>query len=108
MARRPDFTWAMLVAGLIFLGVSLSHRDGAGRIPVRPHPLRSTARPSPSSSRPSRCIWPRIRSRQAIPPGRRVLPPHASSALQRFRWLTGGFLGSTLCYYAYGYPLSQV
>ena len=109
MARRPDLTWAMFVAGLIFLGVSLSHRGWCRENTGVPTPIEKHAQAVAVVIPPQP---PHLAAHQASP-GNPTRPEGSAAARsicnsQRFRWLTGGFLGSTLCYYAYGYPLSQV
>jgi predicted lipid-binding transport protein (Tim44 family) len=108
MPRRPDLTKAILLAGLICLGVFLSSRgwcrEGAGT-PAR---FVEAGQVAPGISAPSF----QLAAHQASP-GRQTRP-EGSAALNlpnqplNIKWLTGGFLGSLLCHYVYGYPLSYV
>ena len=108
MPRRPDRTWAMLMAGLIFLGVFLSHRGWCREGTGAPTPFEEAGQAR--AAIPSRAI--QLAAHQSTPgnPSRPEGSASPNSFYQplRFRWLTGGFLGSLLCYYAYGYPLSFV
>lgn len=98
----------MLLAGLFCLGVFLSNRgwcqegtgtlvhfEEAGRPPVRFASLSH-----------------RFAARQA-PPDHQTRPAGAATSDTfshplDLNWFTGGFLGSLLCHYVYGYPLSYV
>jgi hypothetical protein len=99
----------MFVAGLIFLGVSLSHRGWCRDNTGAPTPIEKHGQAVAVVIPPQ----PLHLAAHQAPPGNptRMEGSAATGSIcnsQRFRWLTGGFLGSTLCYYAYGYPLSQV
>ncbi len=109
MPRRPDLIWAMFVAGLIFLGVSLSHRGWCRDNTGAPPPNEKHGRAVAVVIAPQ----PLLLAAHQVTPGPSPWPEGSAAAgsicnSQRFRWLTGGFLGSLLCYYAYGYPLGQV
>jgi hypothetical protein len=108
MPRRPDLIRAMLVAGLFCLGLFLSHRgwcreatgapvrfEEAGGVPVRLSALSY-----------------RLAAHQT-PPGHQNRPAGAASSdtfnlSLNINWFTGGFVGSLLCHYVYGYPMSYV
>ena len=109
MPRRPDLTWAMLVAGLIFLGMSLSHRGWCRENTGAPTSIEKSGQAVAVVS-PTQ---PLHLAAHQVSPGNPTRPESSAAARsicssQRFRWLTGGFLGSALCYYTYGYSLSQV
>jgi predicted lipid-binding transport protein (Tim44 family) len=108
MPRRPDLARAMLLAGLFCLGVFLSNRGWCREdmgAPVRyeeagPAPLRLSS------------LSYQLAAHQA-PPGNKPRP-EGSAAPNSFCFplnlnsFTGGFLGSLLCHYVYGYPLRYV
>jgi predicted lipid-binding transport protein (Tim44 family) len=108
MPRRPDLTRAMLLAGLICLGVFLSNpgwcREATGA-PVRFEEVGQGPVKLASLSY-------RFAAHQ-IPPNHHN-PPEAAAPSNSFcspvnlNSFTGGFIGSLLCHYVYGYPLSYV
>jgi predicted lipid-binding transport protein (Tim44 family) len=108
MPRRPDRTWAMLLAGLICVGVFLSHRGWCREGTGAPARLEEAGQLRAGISSASF----QLASRQPTPgsPARPEGAAAANSFCQplRYRWLTGGFLGSLLCHFVYGYPLSFV
>jgi predicted lipid-binding transport protein (Tim44 family) len=98
----------MLLAGLICLGVFLSNRgwcrEGTGAPAGLNGASQATVRASSSSFQ---------LAAQQVPPGRQTRPKgsgalNPSSPLLSLAWFAGGFLGSLLCHYVYGYPLSSV
>ena len=108
MPRRPDRTWAMLLAGLICLGVSISEQGWSREgISASVHWEESGKGPSSIAS-----LSFQLASRQLSPepPAR---PEGSSSAIfpkqsLGYHWLAGGFLGGLLCHYVYGYPWRYV
>jgi predicted lipid-binding transport protein (Tim44 family) len=108
MPRRPDLIRAMLLAGLICLVVFLSNRgwcrEGTGA-PVRLEEARGA--PVRLSSLSFRLAAHQVPSgHQTRPAG--AAPSNAFYHPLNLSWFTGGFLGSLLCHYVYGYPLSYV
>lgn len=110
MPRRPDLIKAIFGAGLICLWVCLLNpawsRAGM-QAPVRldqalndgttvplPHYKLTADKSSPLTSTPKKSS----RSRGFVCP-----PSFGGSSF--LHWVSGGFLGSLICYYAYGYPL---
>ncbi len=109
MPCRPDLTKASLLAGLICLGVCLSgpgwSREDA-EAPVRLEEVSRVKSTTPSKSYilAARQVSPRSQARTSGT----ASPASPSSQLLNLHWLTGGFLGSLLCHYVFGYPLSHV
>ena len=108
MLRRPDRTCAMLVAGLIFLGVFLSHRGWCREGTAAPTRFEVAGKASAAIP----LLSTQLAAHQG-PPGYPTRPEAAAAQKSlclsdSLRWLTGGFLGSLLCHYAYGYSLSSV
>lgn len=108
MPRRPDLTKAMLWAGLICLWVCLLGPTGSRaemRAPVRAVQAENRgATVSSPSSRPAA----QESSPQKPTPSRHLVCPPSFGGSAILQWISGGFLGSFVCYYAYGYPLRYV
>ena len=108
MPRRPDLIKASVWAGLICLWVCLSgpawSREGI------PPPVRLATGQNFGSAVPSTSYELAAHQGKAKhltqPPG--LDSPPSSSESPILHWFSGGFLGSLLCYYVYGYPLSYV
>jgi hypothetical protein len=111
MPRRPDFIKTLLVAGLICLGVFLSHRGWCREVTGAPARFAETGQLKPGIP-PASIQLAAAAPRQAAPGGPTRPEGTATSPSYceplRFRWLTGGLLTSLLCHYVYGYPLSFV
>ncbi len=108
MPRRPDLIKAMLWAGLFCLGVFLSNRGWCREAIGAPLRFEETQRAPVKLASLSY----RLSAHQA-PPGHQTRPEdktasHAFCDPGNLTWFTGGFLGSLLCHYVYGYPLSYV
>jgi hypothetical protein len=108
MPRRPDLIRAMLLAGLICLGVFLSNRGWCRETTGAPARFNEVGQVTSTTSSPSF----QLAANQASP-GRQVRPQGAPASNSlcsplNVNWFTGGFLGSLLCHYVYGYPLSSV
>ena len=108
MPRRPDLARAMLLAGLICLGVFLSNRGWCREDTGAPARFEEAGQATSRNSSPSFQL-----AAQQVSSGRQTRP-EGSAALRStspplsLNWFTGGFLGSLLCHYVYGYPLSYV
>ncbi len=105
MPRRPDLTRAMLLAGLISLVVFLSSQGWCTGAPAR------LEEASPAPIRLSSLAY-QPAAHQATP-GHKTHPEGAAAANSfcsplNLNSFTGGFLGSLLCHYVYGYPMSFV
>jgi predicted lipid-binding transport protein (Tim44 family) len=97
----------MLLAGLICLGVFLSNRGWCRETPGAPARVDEAAQVTSGTSAVSQL------AAYQVPPGHKTRPegaatPHSVCTPQSLNWFTGGFLGSLLCYYVYGYSLSHV
>jgi len=108
MPRRPDRAWAMLLAGLIFLGVFLSHRGWCREGTSAPTRFEEAGKAK--SVTPFQAL--QVAAHQ-VSPGSPTRPEGSAASASfcqplRYRWFTGGFLGSLLCHYVYGYPLRSV
>jgi predicted lipid-binding transport protein (Tim44 family) len=106
MPRRPDLIRAMLLAGLICLGVFLSNRGWCREATGAPVRFAESGRAPVKLSSLSY----RVAAHQ-VPPGHQTRPKGAATSetftnLLNLNWFTGGFVGSLLCHYVYGYPLS--
>jgi predicted lipid-binding transport protein (Tim44 family) len=108
MPRRPDLIRAMLLAGLFCLGVFLSNRGWCREVTAAPLRFeeagRAPVRLSALSFQPAA---------HQVPPAHQTHTgskpaPNAFCQPLNLSWFSGGFLGSLLCYYVYGYPLSYV
>lgn len=109
MLCRPDLIKASLLAGLICLGVCLSGpgwSQGGAEAPIRLEKAGrvKSATPSQSYILAARQVSPRSQARASGSDS----PISSSSQLLNLHWLTGGLLGSLLCHYVFGYPLSHV
>lgn len=109
MPRRPDLAQAILWAGLICLVVFLSgHVWGREnpKVPVRPDQTgkadAADAGQSIQLAGRQLAAVSRARSPAAAP------APAPAGQSRILHWLAGGFLGSLLCYYVFGYPLGHV
>jgi hypothetical protein len=107
MPRRPDLAKAILWAGLICLVVFLSgHVWGReiADVPVRPdHAGKAGATDIGQSSHlAGRQLAALSRARPS------AAAPAPTDHSRLLHWLAGGFLGSLLCYYVFGYPLGHV
>ena len=108
MPRRPDLYRAMLVAGLICLGVFLSNRGWCREATGAPVRFEETGRAPVRLASLSFQL-----AAQQVPPGHQTRPPGTATSdtfshSLDLNWVTGGFVGSLLCHYVYGYPLSYV
>ncbi len=105
MPRRPDLIKATLGAGLICLWVCLLSpawcRAGI-KAPVR---LDQAQNDGATFAFPDY----RLAANQPAPkkptPSRGIVCPPSSGGSPILRWISGGFLGSLVCFYTYGYPL---
>lgn len=108
MPRRPDLAKAILWAGLICLVVFVSGhvwgRENAG-VPVRPDRAGKAGAADSLQSSPlaGRQLAALSRARSSAAPA-----PAPAGQSRLLHWLAGGFLGSLLCYYVFGYPLGHV
>mgnify|MGYP005840793973 CR=1 FL=1 len=108
MPRRPDLIKAVIGAGLICLWVCLLNpawsRAGI-QAPVR---LDQAAHGGTTDAFPSY----RLTADPPVPskatPTRGLVCPPSSSGSTILHWISGGFLGSLLCYYVYGYSLRYI
>jgi predicted lipid-binding transport protein (Tim44 family) len=108
MPRRPDLTKAMLLAGLICLGVFLSSRGWCRETTGAPARFDVAGQVASGTSSP----FFQLAAHQGKP-GNQTRPqgaavPNSFCSPLNVNWFTGGFLGSLLCHYVYGYPLSAV
>jgi hypothetical protein len=108
MPRRPDRTWAMLLAGLICLGVFLS--DGGWCRAGTSASVRHEGMGQVTSMISSPTFH--LAAHQ-VSPGHKTRPEGAAASNSfcnplNFNWFTGGFLSSLLCHYVYNYPLTAV
>lgn len=106
MPRRPDRTWAILLAGLICLVVFISEQ-GWSREEIGA-PVRLGEAGGTQVAQVSHLIsWrPVLAGSQLRPEG--AAASSSSRQTWGYQWLTGGFLGSLLCHFVYGYPLRYV
>jgi predicted lipid-binding transport protein (Tim44 family) len=106
MLRRSALTKTIFLAGLICLGMILSHRGWCRETTGAPA-LRERASPTeaPVLSQPILLAARQAPAAASKPEG--VSAQKSISHSGNYRWLTGGLLGSLLCYYSYGYPLSM-
>jgi predicted lipid-binding transport protein (Tim44 family) len=108
MPRRPDLIKASLWAGLICLWVCLCG-PAWSRAGI-PAPVRLAKGQNFGATIPSttyELVAPQVKAKHQTPPPGLDSPP-SSSQPPILHWFSGGFLGSLLCYYVYGYPLSYV
>jgi len=108
MPRRPDLVKAILWAGLICLGVFLSGWGWSRESPRTPVRLEEVTKAKSTSSPQSFHLAGRQASTGHQTRSEAPAAPTSASRSLSLRWLSGGFLGSVLCHYVYGYPLSHV
>jgi hypothetical protein len=97
----------MLLAGLLCLGLFLS-QTGWSRVGTGTPALHEKA----GSPGPPASSQPILLAARQAPPAPAIKPEGAAvqksiCQSEKFHWLTRGLLGSLLCYYSYGYPLSM-
>jgi hypothetical protein len=108
MPRRPDLIKASVWAGLICLWVCLCgpawSRDGSPA-PVRLESDQHFGAAAHSTS--YELVVQQVKAKHLTQsPG--LESPPSSDHSPILHWFSGGFLGSLLCYYVFGYPLSYV
>jgi len=108
MPRRPDLIKAILGAGLICLWVCLLNPAGSRAGMQAPVRLDQALKDGTTVTVPDY----RLTTDKPIPKNptatRGPVCPPAARGSTILRWISGGFLGSLLCYYVYGYPLAYV
>jgi hypothetical protein len=108
MPRRPDLTRAMLLAGLICLGVFLSNRGWCREATGTPVRFEEVGQgPVKLASLSYRFAAHQIPPNHHNPP-EAAAPSNSFCSPVNLNSFTGGFIGSLLCHYVYGYPLSYV
>jgi len=108
MPRRPDLIKASVWAGLICLWVCLFgpawSREGID-VPVRLENGQNFGSAVPATT--YELSVQQVKAKHLTQSSPLDSPPSSSQSPILY-WFSGGFLGSLLCYYVYGYPLSYV